>query len=63
MLASQPHAGPMREDLALGVRFYPVGNYLIFYAPNEAGNTVLRVIHGARDYVRNLRQSRRLGIA
>jgi plasmid stabilization system protein ParE len=50
MLAAQPNAGPQREDLARGVRFYPVGNYLIFYTVQPDGITVARVIHGARDY-------------
>jgi toxin ParE1/3/4 len=50
MLAANPHGGPRREDLASGVRFYPVGNYLVFYRMVEDGITVARIIHGARDY-------------
>ena len=50
MLADNPQAGPRREDLARGLRFYPVGNYLIFYTPADDGIAVARVIHGARDY-------------
>ena len=50
MLAGNPHGGPRREDLASGLRFYPVGNYLIFYTLAEDGITVARVLHGARDY-------------
>ena len=50
MLADQPHGGPSREDLAPGLRFYPVGNYLVFYTLRDDGITVARVIHGARDY-------------
>ena len=41
---------PRREDLARGLRFYPVGNYLIFYTVGDDGITVARVLHGARDY-------------
>ena len=52
MLADYPQGGPRREDLARGLRFYPVGNYLIFYTPAEDGITVARVLHGARDYPR-----------
>lgn len=52
MLARNPHAGPHREDLAHGLRFYPVGNYLIFYTLGDSGITVVRVLHGARDYPR-----------
>ncbi len=52
MLARNPHGGPQREDLAHGLRFYPVGNYLIFYTLGDSGITVVRVLHGARDYPR-----------
>ena len=50
MLAENPQGGPRREDLARGLRFYPVGNYLIFYTVGEDGIAVARVLHGARDY-------------
>jgi len=52
MLAENPQAGPRREDLARGLRFYPVGNYLIFYTVADDGIIVVRVLHGARDYPR-----------
>ena len=52
LLDGNPHAGPRRDDLARGLRFYPVGNYLIFYTPAEDGIAVARVLHGARDYPR-----------
>jgi toxin ParE1/3/4 len=38
MLAANPQGGPRREDLARGLRFYPVGNYLIFYTVGEKRN-------------------------
>ena len=41
---------PSREDLAHGLRFFPVGTYLIFYKIGENGIIVARVLHGARDY-------------
>ena len=50
MLAENPQGGPRRDDLARGIRFYPVGNYLVFYTVGEDGITVARVLHGARDY-------------
>ena len=50
MLAENPQGGPRREDLARGLRFYPVGNYLLFYTVEDNGITVVRVLHGARDY-------------
>jgi toxin ParE1/3/4 len=50
MLAGHQHAGKSRDDLAHGLRFFPVGNYLIFYNARDDGITVVRVLHGARDY-------------
>ena len=55
MLAENPQGGPRREDLAPGLRFYPVGNYLIFYTVGEDGITLARVLHGARDYPQEFR--------
>lgn len=51
LLARNPKAGPRRDDLEQGLRFYPIGNYLVFYFPAEDGITVARVIHGARNYI------------
>src|SRR5438128_9893039 len=39
-----------RDDLARGLRFFPVGNHLVFYTVRDDGITVVRVLHGARDY-------------
>lgn len=49
-LASHQLAGKSRDDLAHGLRSFPVGNYLIFYTVRDNGITVVRVLHGARDY-------------
>lgn len=50
VLAENPLAGPVRNDLAPGLRFYPVGNYLIFYEDRGDRLLIVRVLHGARDY-------------
>lgn len=55
MLAANPQGGPRRADLAPNLRFYPVGNYLIFYTIAEEGINVARVLHGARDYLKEFR--------
>jgi toxin ParE1/3/4 len=41
--------GRRREELAPGLRSFPVGVYLIFYREVEDGVQILRVLHGARD--------------
>lgn len=55
LLATHPHAGKQRDDLAPRLRFYPVGNYLVFYVPRGDGIVVARVLHGARDYRQDFR--------
>lgn len=50
ILATQPGAGQARPDIAPGLRFLPVGNYLIFHRQIENGVEIVRVIHGSRDY-------------
>lgn len=49
-LARHPSLGQLRPDLVRGLRFFPVGNYLIFYREAAEGIQVIRVLHGARDY-------------
>lgn len=49
-LARAPGVGQLRPDLAPGLRFFPVGHYLIFYRESSDGIQVIRVIHGSRDY-------------
>jgi toxin ParE1/3/4 len=49
-LARHSAIGQPRSDLAPGIRFFPVGNYLIFYRESPEGIQVIRVLHGARDY-------------
>ncbi len=48
-LADATHSGRLREELAPTIRSMPVGNYVIFYRPEEDGVVVIRVLHGARD--------------
>lgn len=47
-----------RPDIAPDLRYYPVGNYLIFYRPTETEIQVARVLHGARDIQAIFRRSK-----
>ena len=47
-LAESPGIGMKRDDLLMGLRSFPVGNYLVFYRQIEEGISIERVIHGAR---------------
>ncbi len=48
-LAQQSGLGRRREELAEGLRSFPVGRYVIFYLPIPGGVQIVRVLHGARD--------------
>ena len=49
VMATQPMMGRARDELALGVRSFPFGRYVVFYVPLDDGIDVVRVLHGARD--------------
>jgi toxin ParE1/3/4 len=49
MLAENPLAGRARDDLALSLRSFPVGSYVIFYIPLPDGIEVVRVMNGRQD--------------
>jgi toxin ParE1/3/4 len=49
-IARNPGIGQPRRDLALRLRFFPVGNYLIFYREEDEGIQVIRILHGAQAY-------------
>ncbi len=48
-LAENPGMGRTRDELAEGVRSFPVGRYIIFYRSLMDGIEVVRILHGARD--------------
>lgn len=48
LLAEQPYLGPARPDLSQGMRYFPVGNYLVLYREIAGGVEIVRVVHGAR---------------
>lgn len=54
LLAGAPGLGRARDDIAPGLRYFPVENYLILYETLPDGITVVRVVHGARHLPRLL---------
>lgn len=46
-LARQPGMGRSRDDLAIGLRSFSVGSYIIFFQKSENGIDVVRVLHSA----------------
>ncbi len=47
-LAHNPQMGRARDDIAAGVRYFPVGRYLILYRDVGDGVEVVRYVHGMR---------------
>ena len=50
-LAQNPEAGRRRDELCFGIRSFPKGNYVVFYAvaENRKELEVVRVLSGYRD--------------
>lgn len=49
LLASHPEAGRERDDIAAGLRSFPVRNHIIYCRPERACILVARVLRGSRD--------------
>jgi len=49
LIATFPEMGRERSELAVGLRSFPVENYIIFYRPIENGIEIIRVLHSSRD--------------
>ncbi|QLE54559.1 type II toxin-antitoxin system RelE/ParE family toxin [Nostoc sp. TCL26-01] len=48
-LACNPGMGKRREELSVGLRSFPVRNFVVFYQEIEDGIDVIRILHGSRD--------------
>lgn len=48
-LAITPGMGRRRDELLIGLRSFPYGNYLIFYILFDDGIEIVRILNGARD--------------
>lgn len=49
LLALQPQMGRQRDELAPGLRSFPIGRHVVFYLPLHDGIELVRLLHGARD--------------
>lgn len=50
MLARNPRAGRLRDEIGPGVRSFPAGAYIVYYRLETGGRvTIARVLHGSRD--------------
>ncbi len=51
LLAEQPTLGKECRELRPGYRRFSVDNYIIFYRLSGSDVEIVRVIHGARDWI------------
>jgi toxin ParE1/3/4 len=49
LFARNPEAGTRRDEVDVGVRGFPVGNYIVYYREVSDHIVVSRVLHGKRD--------------
>jgi toxin ParE1/3/4 len=49
LLGTHPRAGRGRDDIRVGLRSFPVGEYVILYRLDGSNVLILRVVHGSRD--------------
>lgn len=49
LIASQPEMGVARNDVADGVRSFPVDSYVIYYEDAGSSLRILRVWHASQD--------------
>lgn len=50
LLGDHPYLGrPRDDDFGIGLRSFPVGEYLIIYQVENEAVGILRVVHGRRD--------------
>jgi toxin ParE1/3/4 len=54
--AQFPESGPLRVEISLGLRSFPVAPYVVFYRPYEDTILVVRILHGHRDVKRIMRR-------
>lgn len=48
LLAATPRLGPVRPDIAEGLRLFPIRRYVVLYRELPDGIEVVRVVHGMR---------------
>lgn len=54
-----PGGGSDRSSLKPGMRSYPVGNYLVFFAREARHVSIVRVLHGARNPAKIFKRRRK----
>jgi toxin ParE1/3/4 len=61
LLGDYPDAGRPCEHIAVGVKCFPAGKYLIYYRKTRYGIEILHIFHGAQDQRRAFRNKEKRG--
>jgi toxin ParE1/3/4 len=48
-LAANPMMGAACDEIKVGLRYFVIGKYVIYYLPSPEGIQVVRVLHGSQD--------------
>ena len=57
LLGEYPDAGKSAGDMAVGIKCFAAGNYLIYYRKARRGSDILHVFHGAQDQKQAFRKT------
>jgi toxin ParE1/3/4 len=57
ILGEHPDAGRFCEDIAVNVRCFAAGKYLIYYRKTRRGTDILHIFHAARDQKRAFKRA------
>lgn len=58
LIGEFPGAGRESDDVSLGVRCFPAGEYLIYYRRARKVTYILHVFHGAREQKQSFKEPR-----
>jgi toxin ParE1/3/4 len=56
IIAKLPEIGQMREELAEGLRSFPVGNHIAYYVEKSGQIMVVRILHPSMDRERAMKK-------
>jgi toxin ParE1/3/4 len=54
LLAARPQIGRRIDHIRTGYRRFEVGSHIVFYAPDETGILIVRILHQSMDVERHM---------
>jgi toxin ParE1/3/4 len=59
LIGEFPEAGRSSDDIALGIKCFPAGQYLIYYRRARKFTDILHIFHGAREQKQAFQKGRK----